>query len=182
MSYFILAILLMAILHFIYDGIVAPSLRFEARYELFALRDQLRELKKVRGSEFDDKHFYNIQDTINTMLTNLAQFGIGTIYLIEQEFRRDKELKKRIDARIRVMDDCNDPEVRDLHQRALHVGGTAIAVNSGAWFLYFLPIICLAISFGAVKARVKAALSLPGADLRRVVPNHGLAITLHVLE
>lgn len=172
MSYLILAITLLAIFHFIYDGIIAPSLRLEARYELFALRDQLRELKKERGNHLADKHFTHLQDTINTMLANLAQFDVGTIYLIEQEFKRDKDLKKRIDARIRVMDDCTDPDAREIRKKALWIGGKATAVNSGAWFLYLLPIASVAISLSAIKTRVKAALSLTENDLKRVVPNH----------
>lgn len=171
MSYVILMILFMATLHFVYDGIIAPSLRFEARYELFALRDRLRELKKLRGDGIDDKHFHHLQDILNTMVTNLARFDVGTVFLIEQQFRKDRDLKKRIDARIRVMDDCKDEEIRRLRQQALDAGSKATAVNSGAWFLYLLPIVTLAIGFNAAKSRVKAALSLTGSDLRRVVPN-----------
>lgn len=171
MSYVILIMVLLAILHFIYDGIVAPSLRLEARYRLFSLRDELRELKKIRGNELQDRHFANLQSMINTMLGNLSQFDIGTIYRMEREFRNDQELKKRVEARVRLMDDCKDPDALKLRQKAVLMGFQATAVNSGAWFLYLLPIISVASSFNAVKARVKPALSLTTNDLKRVIPD-----------
>ncbi len=45
MIYAISILFWLAILHFIYEGIILPSIRLNLRYKLFVLRDELRSLR-----------------------------------------------------------------------------------------------------------------------------------------
>jgi hypothetical protein len=78
MTILLSVMMLLTLAHFIYESIVAPSLRLKIRYDLFALRDELRFLKIKRGSSLDDKHYVYLQDSINTMISHLARYDIAT--------------------------------------------------------------------------------------------------------
>jgi len=45
----------LAVYHFVYEGILAPSFRLKLRFELFELRDELRKLKISHAEDLRDE-------------------------------------------------------------------------------------------------------------------------------
>jgi hypothetical protein len=109
-----------------------PSFRLQLRFELFRMRDELRNLK-MRRNDLDDKHFLYLQDSINTLIANLVRFDAATLTRIDLELQRDSELRARTEARCKVMDDCAVAEARRIRRKCNIVGVKALAVNSGGW-------------------------------------------------
>jgi hypothetical protein len=179
MTYLISTIFILAILHFVWEAILAPSFRLELRFKLFALRDEVRWLKIEHRDALDDKHFRYLHDSINIALHFLNRIDFVTIAASEREYARNPEFKKRVEARQILLDDCSIAEARSLRYRSCLIVGQAFLVNVGGWLIYLAPILVLmAIGTICVSAtgkvrslfarRIKLWLAVPEPDLERL--------------
>lgn len=169
-----------AIFHFVYESIIAPSLRLELRFELFRLRDEVRLLKieslRAEGetSEFMERHFHELQDSINSLICLLFRFDLMTVCAISEEIGRDAELKRRVEARSQILDDCVLPEVLAIRGKQFRIAMKALAVNSGPMLVWLaLPALFL-VSYQAIRDKIKNSLTVPGADLKRLLSDESL--------
>jgi len=169
-TYMILGLLIMASVHFIYEGILAPSFRLKLRFELFSLRDELRQLKIDCAQSLSDKHFDYLQDSLNGLIAVLHRYDAGTLAAVEHELRTNPELRADIEARVRILDDCNIPRARTIRNRSLWIAGKALATNNGAWFCYLLPLALPLFFVSRLKKLIRASLSLSEPDLNKVAP------------
>src|SRR5687767_577256 len=99
MAYLLAVLVLLSIIHFVYESIIAPSLRLSLRYKLFALRDEIRELKMAYGNLFADRHFHYMQDSLNALLSVLDRFDLAALIAVGRELKQDPELRKRVEMR-----------------------------------------------------------------------------------
>ena len=171
MTYFILGLLLLAGWHFVYESILAPSFRLSLRYELFALRDELRKLKLSHGDELDERHYGFLQDSLNSMIAMLARYDLMTLSLVDREYSRNGEFRKRCEARAKVLDDCRIPDARAIRKRSVKIAVKAFVVNSGGWLVYVLPFVIGKVGYEWLKSRLRLSISLSESDLRRVAPD-----------
>lgn len=180
MTYFIFAMVCAALCHFVYESIMAPSLRLELRFELFKLRDEVRLLKidnllvNAGGPEFVDKHYGYLQDSINSLLCILHRYDLAAIWTITDQISRDEALRQRVEARARLLEDCELPAVLSVRKRQLDIAAKALAVNSGPMLLLLLaPAFALrgykAVR-GKIRGEIKTSLTVPGTDLKRCIP------------
>lgn len=171
MSYLIATLAVVALLSFVYESILAPSLRLTMRFELFALRDDLRRLKIVGG--VSDRHFQYLQDSINTLISVLHRFDLAAITGIERELQRNVMLRQYVAARSRVLEDCRSPAAAEIYRRTLRIAVRALLVNSGAWVIYVGPVVAAFSSVSKLKASFKATLdvsvSLRERELQRLL-------------
>ncbi len=181
MSYFIFGLACAALGHFVYESILAPSMRLELRFELFKLRDEVRFLKMKNLSskaasepEFVDEHYGYLQDSINALLCVLYRYDIAAIWTITDRISRDEALRQRVEARARLLDACELPAVRSLRKRQLDIAARALAVNSGPMLLLLLAPTLVLRGYKAVRGKVrgeiKTSLTVPGTDLKRCIP------------
>jgi hypothetical protein len=161
--YLVSGVFFLTLLHFIYESILAPSFRLHLRFQLFRLRDELRNLK-IDRTGLDDRHFYYLQDSINTLIANLARFDAATLARIEAELRRNSGLRQRSTARSKVMDDCDVAEARLIRRKCNQIGAAALVVNSGGWAIYVVPVLFVLAGFSELKRRIKAVLSISESD------------------
>jgi hypothetical protein len=177
MAYFLVALLIVALYHFVYEAILAPSLRLKLRFELFVLRDRVRALRIESPGALQDKHFHYLQDSINTLIAVLARFDVATFERIEAEMKRNPELRRLVEERSRILDDCALEEAKGIRYASLRLASVALAVNSGGWFIYVVPPLAMMAGwFGlsgcvsSFKRRIKAVLAIPQADINKVAP------------
>ena len=164
MSVLLTIMLLLTLAHLVYESILAPSFRLKIRYQAFALRDDLRLLKMEHGDTLDDKHYEHLQDSINTMISNLARFDVATLGLSECMYNRDPEFRKSVDERARFLDDCTVPEAKSLRRRNVVLAEKAILVNSGMLVVPLVPFVLM----GALKQRIRKFASLSEPDFQKV--------------
>lgn len=176
MFYCIMILTVGAVLHFVYESIVAPSFRLELRFELFKLRDEARFLKieslRVDSGrpEFVEQHFCDLQDSINALICILYRFDLVTVCAISEEIDRDAGLKQRVEIRSRILDDCVLPEVMAIRSKQFRLAATALAVNSGPMLIWLAVPTSLFSGYKAVRNKIKNSLTVPGADLKRFIP------------
>lgn len=169
-----MAILGVALYHFIYESILAPSWRLKLRVELFVLRDKVRALRIDHPEEFQDRHYHYLQDSINTLLVLLARFDLATLGRIEAEMKRNPELQKQSDERSLILDDCCLEEAKVIRYASLRIAFAALAVNSGGWFIYIVPPLSIVFGlksyFSSFRRRIKAVVAIPQAEINKFAP------------
>src|ERR1035441_10315344 len=80
-----------ALLHFIWEGILAPSLRHNIRLDLFALRDNLRRLK-INNPELPNDAFNTVQDGLNGAIKHLSDIDIPLLVYCDSIVKRDADI------------------------------------------------------------------------------------------
>lgn len=161
--------IILVVFHFIYDGIIAPSLRHEIRLELFELRDRLRMLKIEYNKQLSDELFAEIQDTINKQIRILHEINIIGIIEAIQFSHNNSEIDAKINRFESLLNDCELKEIREIYQENAFVFIKAIAANSGGWAIFVIPFVALGFvslfAFGRIMRLIGKILRSPDDKL-----------------
>lgn len=155
MSKLIIALSLLALLHFFIETVIAPTLRMGLRNKLFGLRDELRSLKIEGLQHCDEEAFWHVHDGINYFINRLPHLTMLNNASAIYAYKNDPELKKRIDQRIRMMEQAADPRLRSIYDRTSHVVEEAFVANMMMWVIYLLPVALTLFLVGGLKKGVK---------------------------
>jgi hypothetical protein len=167
----------LALIHFIYESILAPSWRLSLRYRLFALRDELRALKADCGVRLDDEHFAYLQTSIDTMIAMLHRYDVAAIAASELQYRRDPEFRRRVDVRAKMLEDCTLPQAQSIRRRSVELIARATAVNSGMLCAPLYPFAVMGIGFSTAQKLLRKIAALSRRELESVAPERvGIAI------
>jgi hypothetical protein len=170
MIYFFFTLIVLALIHFIYEGIVAPSLRLNLRYHLFALRDDLRKLKYDDGEQLTDEVFLLLQGVINNAILLLHRVNLEVVVKTEIRVEKDKELAGRIAERIALVENCDIEAIRHIQEKACRILTVALLVNNGAWIIYIIPIFVIVFGAKRITNFVKEAVAFPESDINDIIP------------
>jgi hypothetical protein len=140
MLYLLYILIILAVVHFVYEAILAPSFRLQLRFKLFALRDELRRFKiEERPALRDDDVYRMLQGSINNGLSLLHRTDLATVLRADRRLKEDPQLNKILQKRLRLQASL-DGEAKAIHSRIVKLFGLALLVNNGVWILYLLPI------------------------------------------
>jgi hypothetical protein len=168
MEYVIFVLVILAVIHFIFEGIIAPSYRLELQYNLFRLRDDLRRLKIRKSDQLSDKHFHWLQDSINGVIRNIERVDIVALVAFRIRLHKDEDFRRRVRDRTGELEACNLAELQEIRRRGNRHVEHILSVNNGAWGFYIIPI-AIACAFYAKTAKaLKEMTALPPVDLEKV--------------
>lgn len=170
MKYIILLMLFVATFHFIYEGIVAPSLRMKLRNKLFALRDELRSIKILGLAKDDEQAFWLVHEGINSYINRLPNLTIYGRHKAMAAYREDAELRTRVEKRLEVLTRCKNKAITDVLDRVTLVVEEAFLINMGGTFIYIVPAAMVIATLGSLKRLAKSLVLTPESDTIRVVP------------
>lgn len=167
-------LIIAAVYHFVWEGILAPSFRFGLRFELFQLRDEVRWLHHKEPQDCTEEVFMCIQGTINNGIRILPKTDITLIRNVERAVEDDDGLRRRIEKRRELMNSCINPEIRELERRIGKITKLALLINTGGWLIYVVPILLVLVCFGWFKTlvgKLRDALLVPERELYRIAPD-----------
>ena len=157
----------LAVLHFVYQAILLPSIRLSLRFRLFALRDRLRALL-ARDQEALEA--FRIQHAaINNSIRMLSKVDFAFIWRVESQLRLDKAMRARIEKRIKIVEEFEEEEFQAILKATNRTFRAAVLANAGAWFFYIVPIALVFLCLKKLKIAVKGALSVPEGELSKVI-------------
>ena len=133
MAVFILIILGLAIVHFVYEGLVLPTFRLHLRYRLFALRDRLRQLKTKEDNQLDADSYRYLQEALNVMIAFLYRFDFWAALEANSWFRKHPDLQKRAEARIAALNNCNNQEFKKIMHDSFVISCCVLVFNSAGF-------------------------------------------------
>ena len=161
---------LLAVAHFVYESIIAPSIRLVITAELIMMKDELEDLRKKEKGKLDDEHYRHLRDSINGLSNRIYSLELMVVTKILSEIEKDRDLKARIKAKSKILDDCVVKEARDMRHKIISLVDSALRTNSGGWLLYLVPIAICAGCMAWIKKSIVAIASLPEKDLSGLAP------------
>jgi|ERR1035441_4210233 hypothetical protein len=158
-----------ALLHFIWEGILAPSLRHNIRLDLFALRDNLRRLK-INNPELPNDAFNTVQDGLNGAIKHLSDIDIPLLVYCDSIVKRDAKLKEVVEKRRDVVLSANSKELIEIAGQIRQKIEHASRINSGGWYLYIIPAAAGFLCLKSVCSPIFTILYIPNWQLEKIMP------------
>lgn len=169
MALLFLILLAAATFHFVWESIIAPSLRLQLRYRIFEQRDRLRMLKVTRHDELSQEAFCSLHDSVNTAVRLLPSIGLTTLMEAGHAVESDPELREYIEKRRELLNHCPVQEVREIHQATTAAVSSAFAINSLCLTLWLLPIVLSLAIIRWTTRRIAELMLIPAGQIDRLV-------------
>ena len=179
MSWLLIAIGIMAIWHYWWEIAIAPSARLKLRFELFRLRDKLRELRYTKPNDLSPELFEQLSETVNTGIQILKHIDPFFIFEARRAFRKDEQLARVVRARLALIESAIE-EVQDIHRGVADIAFKALPYNVGGWYVYIVPpiIVFCAAATGVeliqrlvIKPIIQPLVALTELEVVRLIPS-----------
>lgn len=171
----ILVLLAMAVAHFVYEEILAPSFRQRLRFHLFQQRDRLRALRISLGDALKPEAFGLLQDSANTAIRLLPSIDITTVIEVNSAFSHDRGLRERVAKRVAILKGCKVPEIQEINRELAISLAWAIAVNNGLLLAIIVPAVIGVVYWRRWLSFIGKILAVPGGEVDRIMPTSGTA-------
>lgn len=143
MAIAILTLFILALAHFVLEGIVFPSARSEIRMKLFSIRDELRNTQIQKNEMVTVDQFKYLDGIINKILSSMSSINFIMLYDGLKHIASDKKVTSKIDKKIGVINEDSSWTIRNLRDVTVEYTFYIMAVNSGAWIIYLSPLILI---------------------------------------
>lgn len=160
----------MAVWHFVYEGIVAPTLRMHLRNRLFSLRDELRRINPNTLSGDDRIAYWFVHNGINNFLNRLPNITIHALKKLERQYQSDAEGMAAINDHLKRVTEASNKDIVDIFGKTNRVIGEAMLVNAGATFIYVIPLAIVVMFARSIQVCVSRLIIAPPRDIERVMP------------
>ncbi|MGE0882356.1 MAG: hypothetical protein AB7P14_02320 [Blastocatellales bacterium] len=171
MAYVILGMGALAIFHFIYTGIILPSLRFRLRLELFRLRDELREIQISDENKLSPEVFEVLQTLINNTVNLLPRLNAALVHNVTERINSDPVLRHQVDKRLSMIQASNDDRVRRIDLQVGKIISKALRYNMMPLFVYLIPLVIVVWFFGQLAGQIKQISAIPEQEIDHVLPH-----------
>lgn len=178
MEILILAFLILVLFHFIYEYIIAPTLRRNLSFKLFKLRDELRNLAIESEDNINKEVYTYLQNTINNTIKFVDILDFRILYNMKEIIEHDGKLQKMIKKYNEMFEKNATDEMRYIRERKLFVVKEIILVNTFGMFVYIIPIIFLCVMYDKIKLWISTFASVPDTPvsnekvIKNLVPSH----------
>lgn len=161
MTYIFIAAVALALWHFIYEGMVAPSLRMHLRYRLFALRDRLRAAKAFEAESVPDDAFQIMEDSLRNAIRLLPRTNLDMLRRARQYLQDNPEVAAAIAKRQETVRACANDEIAGIDRALKSSGVSALTVNSAGWAIYVVPLLAAVLCVSSVIRYLTQSFLLP---------------------
>lgn len=175
LSYIFIAMIFLAWIHFIYNGIILPSIRMHLRNNLFALRDRLREMKIKKEFSNESKVVELLHDGINNVLDRLPFFTIETVLKLRENLKAEQSLIKEINSRLSMIENCKNVELKEIYKKTNMTLLYSFLANSGGLLLWIFPVFFVIYWISQIKVYVSDLVAIPSSKAERLAPNNRFA-------
>lgn len=154
----------LAAFHIIYEMTLAPSFRYILRFRLFAIRDRLRWLRLEHGHQLDADVFSYVDESLTWQMNNHHRLNFSLLVDVK---KLKAEMHQDVEDRLTLLARCKLPEFITIQKDATRAMSMAFLANSGAWFIYIIPLAIVAAFYGMLKDALKRLLVMPERDLNK---------------
>lgn len=145
-----------AIYHFVYESIIAPNIRLELRFELFKLRDELRNIKlNTELSKNDNEVFNMLDETVCVAINRLPFFNVSSNIDASREFENNKSFKERVLKKTNLIESTNIIEFQEINKKIMKTTFRAFLTNIGGLIFMLTPFIIVLFFLSVFSTSVK---------------------------
>jgi hypothetical protein len=168
MEYLILAMAFFAILHFVYESIIAPTLRAKSRSGLLSLRAELNEMVKTEPGFATSKAYHHLSDSLDAILKNIYTMEILTFVRMLQKVKDDPNLRKRLAERSAVLDGLPAGRIKVIRDGSISIAIRSLRYNGYGWSFYVVPMVAAGACLTFLRDRIKSMLLLTYSEINRL--------------
>ncbi len=168
-SLFILAASI-AFLHWIFESSIAPSMRLSLRFRGFRIRDRLRRLEIENAVGVTAEGFNILHNNINSHLGHQTRFTLLSLIEFIHSLKTDEDLRKLSERRIATLDACKCEEFQEIRKEFARIVRGTILVNSGALFIYMVPVAMCIYYLSEIRKGVRNLIVLPESATQKFAP------------
>lgn len=170
MATLIIATVFLALFHFLYDGIILPSIRQHLRNKLFALRDKLR-MEYINGLDKQDIEAFNLtHEAINNFVNRLPMLTITVRAEIEVAIKNDHKLKEKVNKRRAILESCQSAKIKEINESINKILLEAFIANSGGWLVYLIPVAVLLTIWQKLATDCRELVVVPHREIGKIMP------------
>ena len=152
-------------LHFVYEGILVPSLRLKIRYDLFALRDHVRWREIQVAGDIDHRVFAYLESHLSAGIALIPRVNAWSMFAFSRDIRGRRKAKELHGQHMDFIVKAGDQELVRIDKAISLLLFRALLVNSGAWFFYLLPIPLVLLTWRFLVYLVGRVASFPERDV-----------------
>ena len=79
----------LALWHFLYESVIAPSLRHTLRYKFFKLRDELRDIKFEGLTIKEEKAYKLLETSICNLINGMNNIHLANYYSLNSLYKKE---------------------------------------------------------------------------------------------
>ena len=125
-----------AIIHYIYQSILLPTIRQQLRFRMFELRDQLRHLAYDEIIDPNSRIYKALQGRINVTVDYLYLVDLKALFDAYKHIKNSPTLRKQIEKNRQLTDKCELAQVKDIDNKLNKIFATTLLVNSACFFIW----------------------------------------------
>ena len=141
LAWLILGLAVAGFLVWIYQAIILPMEQQRIRFELFKLRDDLRQLVVDEKTKEDSAAFQLLHSSLNAFIRTAPQFDLCLLIKVEKA-SETKEQKRRFEH-MQEQIHKSIPEVKEVFDKSVRVMAAALILNSVVLLVWAAPPIIL---------------------------------------
>ncbi|HDG0627992.1 TPA: hypothetical protein PFA69_002082 [Serratia marcescens] len=139
-----------AVLHFIYERIVLPSIRLHYRNELFKIRDTVRN-EMISGVEGKDVEVAKlVHDGLNNTINRLHYLTLGNKVRAQMRFEADESMRNHVKKHVDMMMSSNNETLKGTLDRTVDIMDKVLLFNNLFFFIYTLPLLGIVLTVSLV--------------------------------
>ena len=155
-------------IHYLYQAFFLPILQTKFKYQLFALRDELRVLRNANGREEFCFAYDYLQSAINVSLTLAESIDLLFLFKTRKIYKENEGLRKTIDERLKRFALCDDHRAHDIHNRVNTALESMLFANIGGLLFYGVSIFFLIFCIGKAKEWITRIQFMPESNMLEI--------------
>lgn len=152
------ALIVLAFANLVYQSAIAPSVRLRLRYQLFRLRDDLRQARRKESGGRDERVFGDFERGINLTIKYLAAIDVPLLFRMKRVCEADRSLQEHIDHSAEIFEAKSSERLKDLRRRHTVLILKLVLTNSLGLLLLLLPMSLAIALLSSLKPRAQGLL------------------------
>lgn len=166
LEFSIFALVALAFLHFILEGIIAPSRRMISRIELRRHACEVDALGQSKKISLQQQEFF--RGRIYNFINGLPHYSIVAVTAMMHSLKKDPAARQRRDEIHAILNDVENDDLRAIIDRVGVISQLTLGVNSVGWTIYVVPLILAGAMYRQIRSVLEAMFGLPAKQLEEM--------------
>ena len=161
-------LIVLAVWHFVYETILLPSIRWNLRNELFALRDRLRNVV-IEKQKYDKTVFDLVHNVLNNYINRLHWVDLRFEFKFREILKNNPAIRKEVEQNLQKIEESKNQEIKAVFNQTKSILCRAFAANIGG-FLFYLPLVFIVFSIEKLLSIILKTILAPTKLIREFAP------------
>lgn len=130
-------VIVLSLAHFLYETIIAPTLRLRIKFAFFGVRDRAFHAHMKQPDTFTREDYELFVESINGVMRHTSEITLSTTYMMRR--RLPREVRIRATARARRFEGSESAEVREIAYDLARYVEMLLIVNNAGLFVTMVP-------------------------------------------